>query len=107
MASSILSLFSLIFAVASCFLGSRGDILGCQRYSRKKGGAGGGKEQSMIGRFTTVHGLQYLLAGEVDALFEARKKVVDVVMSLSGEPTDADVSLCGNCGDCKANLNRF
>jgi len=71
------------------------------RYSRKKTGS-----ESLLGRFSTFRGLGFLLDKEVVSLFEARDKLVEKVVSLSREPTGEDVSLCGNCGDCKANLMR-
>ncbi|EKX41924.1 hypothetical protein GUITHDRAFT_112060 [Guillardia theta CCMP2712] len=64
------------------------------------------REESMVGRFTSLDGLKLLLDRAEERLLAARQTLIDGLHRLSKEPTERDVELCGNCGDCKANFRK-
>lgn len=76
------------------------------RYARNKNARRVADTESMASRFQSLAGLRLVLNGDINKLFDARKKVLGVVSKLSTEPSQQDVESCGNCGDCKANLLR-
>ena len=63
-------------------------------------------QKTMIGKFTTVHGLKMLMNTRMQALWEMRGEVLARIKEQCSEPTDGAVAEAGNCGDCKANYEK-
>lgn len=63
-------------------------------------------QKTMIGKFSTVHGLKMMLNSRLKTLWTMRVEVLTRIKELCSEPTDGAVAEAGNCGDCKANLEK-